>query len=112
MPAEIYHLKAAGEKNWPKMEQVIAQVEAARREGLKITADMYTYIAGATGFDACIPPWSREGGHEALFERIADAGDARADPGGDAAARRAGRTCACRRARRSGCCWSSSRRRR
>jgi N-acyl-D-amino-acid deacylase len=57
VPAEIYHLKAGGEKNWPKMEQVIARVEQARRDGLKITADMYTYTAGATGFDACIPPW-------------------------------------------------------
>jgi N-acyl-D-amino-acid deacylase len=72
VPAEIYHLKAAGEANWPKMAQVIAKVEAARREGLAVTADMYTYTAGATGFDACIPPWAREGGNEALFKRIAD----------------------------------------
>ena len=61
IPAEIYHLKAAGEANWPKMDRVIAKVEAARREGLKITADMYTYTAGATGFDACIPPWAARG---------------------------------------------------
>jgi len=72
VPAEIYHLKAAGEKNWPKMEQAIARVEQAQREGLKITADMYTYTAGSTGFDACIPPWSREGGSEALWKRLAD----------------------------------------
>jgi N-acyl-D-amino-acid deacylase len=72
VPAEIYHLKAGGEKNWPKMAQVIARVEQARREGLKITADMYTYTAGSTGFDACVPPWSREGGLEGLFARIAD----------------------------------------
>jgi N-acyl-D-amino-acid deacylase len=72
VPAEIYHLKAAGEANWPKLEAVIAKVESARREGLRITADMYTYTAGATGFDACIPPWAREGGNEALFRRIAD----------------------------------------
>ena len=72
VPAEIYHLKAAGEKNWPKMEQVIARVEKARADGLKVTADMYTYTAGSTGFDACIPPWSREGGPEALWKRIAD----------------------------------------
>ncbi|PYQ49793.1 MAG: aminoacylase, partial [Acidobacteria bacterium] len=72
VPAEIYHLKAAGESNWPKMDQVIARVEAARRQGLRITADMYTYTAGATGFDACIPPWSRAGGYDALFKRIAD----------------------------------------
>ena len=72
VPAEIYHLKAAGEKNWPKMEQVIARVEKARADGLKITADMYTYTAGSTGFDACIPPWSREGGPEELWKRIGD----------------------------------------
>jgi N-acyl-D-amino-acid deacylase len=73
LPAEIYHLKAAGEANWPKMDEAIARVEKARREGLKITADMYTYTAGATGFDACIPPWARDGGYDALFRRIQDA---------------------------------------
>jgi N-acyl-D-amino-acid deacylase len=73
LPAEIYHLKAGGESNWPKMDQAIARVEKARAEGLKITADMYTYTAGATGFDACIPPWARDGGYEALFRRIQDA---------------------------------------
>jgi len=73
LPAEIYHLKAAGEANWPKMDQAIARVEKARGEGLKITADMYTYTAGATGFDACIPPWARDGGYDALFRRIQDA---------------------------------------
>ncbi len=70
LPAEIYHLKAAGESNWPKMDTVIARVEAARKQGLKITADMYTYTAGATGFDACMPPWARDGGYEALFKRF------------------------------------------
>jgi N-acyl-D-amino-acid deacylase len=73
IPAEIYHLKAAGEANWPKMDAVIEKIEAARREGLKITADMYTYTAGSTGFDACVPPWAREGGYEALFRRLQDA---------------------------------------
>jgi N-acyl-D-aspartate/D-glutamate deacylase len=72
VPAEIYHLKAAGASNWPKMDQAIAKIEAARKEGLHITADMYTYTAGATGFDACIPPWSRAGGYDELFKRIAD----------------------------------------
>src|SRR6266545_2156742 len=72
VPAEVYHLKAAGASNWPKMDQAIAKIEAAREEGLRITADMYTYTAGATGFDACIPPWSRAGGYDALFKRIAD----------------------------------------
>jgi N-acyl-D-aspartate/D-glutamate deacylase len=72
IPAEIYHLKAAGEPNWPKMDAAIQRVEAARREGLKITADMYTYTAGSTGFDACVPPWARDGGYEALFRRLQD----------------------------------------
>jgi N-acyl-D-amino-acid deacylase len=70
LPAEIYHLKAGGESNWPKMDQAIARIEKARADGLKITADMYTYTAGATGFDACIPPWARDGGYDALFRRI------------------------------------------
>jgi N-acyl-D-amino-acid deacylase len=72
IPAEIYHLKAAGRGNWPKLDQVIAKVEAARREGLAVTADMYTYVAGATGFDACLPPWAREGEPQTVFARLAD----------------------------------------
>lgn len=72
LPAEIYHLKAAGEANWPKMDAVIARVERARAEGLPIRADMYTYTAGATGFDACIPRWALAGGIEALFPRLQD----------------------------------------
>jgi N-acyl-D-amino-acid deacylase len=70
--AEIYHLKAAGQANWPKMNQVIAKVEAARKAGLKITADMYTYPAGATGLDASMPPWVLDGGYEAAYKRLAD----------------------------------------
>ncbi len=62
MPAEIYHLKAAGQANWPKMDQAIATVETARAAGLKITADMYIYTAGATGLDAAMPPWALDGG--------------------------------------------------
>ena len=72
IPAEIFHLKAAGQANWPKMDQVIARVEAARREGLKITADMYTYTAGATGLDAAMPPWVLDGGYEEAFKRLRD----------------------------------------
>jgi len=72
IPAEIYHLKAAGQANWPKMNQVIAKVEAARKAGLKITADMYTYTAGATGLDASMPPWVLDGGYEAAYKRLAD----------------------------------------
>ncbi len=70
LPAEIYHLKAAGEANWPKMDRVLAMVEDARRQGLKITADMYLYPAGSTGLNASIPPWALEGGYPELFKRI------------------------------------------
>ncbi len=72
IPAEIYHLKAAGEANWPKMEQVIERVERARQEGLRITADMYTYTAGSTGLEACVPLWAQSGGPEAMRRRFRD----------------------------------------
>lgn len=72
LPAEIYHLKAAGEKNWPKMDRVMANVEAARKEGLKITANMYLYPAGGTGLDASLPPWTLDGGYDALWKRLED----------------------------------------
>jgi N-acyl-D-amino-acid deacylase len=72
IPAEIYHLKAAGKANWQKMDAVIARIEAARKEGLQVTADMYTYTAGATGLDAAMPPWVLDGGYEALYKRLQD----------------------------------------
>jgi N-acyl-D-amino-acid deacylase len=72
VPAEIYHLKAAGEQNWPKLDQVIAKIEAARKEGLRVTADMYTYPAGATGLDAAMPPWVQEGGLREWIRRLKD----------------------------------------
>ena len=72
IPAEIYHLKAAGKDNWPKMDSVLRKVEGARHSGLKITADMYTYPAGATGLDASMPPWALDGGYAELFKRIKD----------------------------------------
>jgi N-acyl-D-amino-acid deacylase len=74
IPAEIYHLKAAGEANWPKMPRVIAMIEQARRSGLRITADMYSYPAGATGLDASMPPWVLDGGYEEAFKRLRDPG--------------------------------------
>jgi N-acyl-D-amino-acid deacylase len=70
--AEIYHLKAAGEENWPKMERVLARVDAARAAGLEITADIYPYTAGATGLDAAMPPWVQEGGYAAWARRLQD----------------------------------------
>jgi N-acyl-D-amino-acid deacylase len=72
LPAEIYHLKAAGVKNWPKMDEVIARVNAARANGQRITADMYTYTAGATGLDAAMPTWVQAGGYEAWRKRLMD----------------------------------------
>lgn len=72
LPAEIYHLKASGTANWPKMDQVIKMIEDARRQGVKITADMYTYPAGGTGLDASMPPWVFDGGREAAYKRLQD----------------------------------------
>jgi len=72
VPAQVYHLKAAGQANWPKLDSAIARIEAARAEGLRITADMYTYTAGATGLDASMPPWVQEGGYDAWAERLRD----------------------------------------
>ena len=70
--SEIYHLKAGGQANWGKLDQVIERVEQARADGMEITADMYTYPAGATGLDAAMPPWSQEGGLEAWIARLED----------------------------------------
>jgi len=72
LPAEIYHLKASGQENWPKLDRAIAMIEEARRQGLKITADMYTYTAGATGLNSCMPPWVYDGGAEAAYKRLQD----------------------------------------
>lgn len=70
--AEVYHLKAAGEKNWPKMSQAIAKIDEARRQGLAVSANMYAYTAGATGLTAGLPPWVQAGGHEAMVSRLKD----------------------------------------
>ncbi|MFZ0917101.1 MAG: D-aminoacylase [Candidatus Udaeobacter sp.] len=72
IPAEVYHIKAAGEKNWPKEDELLARIERAQKDGLKITADMYTYTAAGTGLDACLPPWTEDGGYPALFKRLSD----------------------------------------
>ena len=70
--AEVYHLKAAGESNWGKLDAAIRKIETARAAGLRITADMYTYTAGQTGLDAAMPPWVQEGGFKAWAERLKD----------------------------------------
>jgi len=72
IPAEIYHLKVAGEKNWSHLPELLQKIDAARAQGLVITADMYTYPAGATGLDAAMPPWVQEGGLEAWRKRLQD----------------------------------------
>src|SRR2546428_289343 len=72
IPAEVYHIKAEGEKNWPKEDQLLARIEAAQKDGLKITANMYAYTAAGTGLDACLPPWTEDGGYPALFKRLRD----------------------------------------
>lgn len=72
VPAEIYHLKAAGQANWSKLPALIRRVEEARANGLRITADMYLYTAAATGLDAAMPPWAQEGGFDAWTARLRD----------------------------------------
>jgi N-acyl-D-amino-acid deacylase len=72
IPAEIYHIKAAGQSNWGKADAMLAKIEDARKAGLKITANMYTYTAAGTGLDACLPPWTEDGGYPALFKRLRD----------------------------------------
>ncbi|TNF72331.1 MAG: D-aminoacylase [Acidobacteria bacterium] len=69
---EIYHLKANREQNWGKLEEAISLIEQARKRGLAITADVYPYAASATGLSARMPPWVREGGHEAWMKRLQD----------------------------------------
>lgn len=70
--AEIYHLKMGGRQNWHKLPKVVGMIEQARSEGLKITADMYTYVAGGTSLSACFPPWASDGGQNALLQRLQD----------------------------------------
>ncbi len=70
LPAEIYHLKMAGKDNWWKLDSVVHLIEAANKEGLRITANMYTYTAGATGLDATMPPWVQEGGINEWIKRL------------------------------------------
>ncbi len=71
-PAEIYHLKIGGKANWDKLDPVVGKIDAARAQGLRITTDMYPYPASATGLDASMPPWVREGGIDAWIARLRD----------------------------------------
>jgi N-acyl-D-amino-acid deacylase len=72
IPAEVYHIKAAGQQNWSKIDNLLARIEAAQKEGLNIRANMYTYTAAGTGLDACLPPWTEDGGYPALYKRLRD----------------------------------------
>ena len=72
IPAEVYHLKAGGKQNHYKMHLAIEKMDSARAAGLYITADMYTYTAGATGLNASMPPWVQEGGYDKWAERLKD----------------------------------------
>ncbi|CAN5589541.1 amidohydrolase family protein [soil metagenome] len=72
IPVHIYHLKAAGKNNWNKMDSVIKMVNGARANGLHISADMYTYLAGATGLTSSFPPTLQDGGFGKLWERLHD----------------------------------------
>ncbi|HEY1750251.1 MAG TPA: D-aminoacylase [Caulobacteraceae bacterium] len=71
-PAEIYHFKQAGRSNWGKLDKVIAMIDAERAKGVRITANMYVYTAGATGLDAAMPSWVQDGGLEAWIARLKD----------------------------------------
>jgi N-acyl-D-amino-acid deacylase len=72
LPAEIYHLKMAGKENWNKLDTVLAKIDSANKAGIKLTTDMYTYTAGATGLDASMPPWLQEGGLKEWIRRMKD----------------------------------------
>src|SRR3989442_12855047 len=72
IPAEFYHVKAAGKSNWNKLDRLLEKIEAARAQGQHITADMYTYTAAGTGLDATMPPWVQEGGLKEWIKRLKD----------------------------------------
>ena len=73
IPAEIWHFKTAYKKNWGRMPEMLGRIEAARKQGLKITADVYPYVAGSTSLSACLPPWALEGGTDKMVARLKDA---------------------------------------
>jgi N-acyl-D-amino-acid deacylase len=72
IPAEIWHFKTAYQKNWGRMPEMLRRIETARRQGLKITADVYPYVAGSTSLSACLPPWALEGGTDQMVARLRD----------------------------------------
>jgi len=72
IPVEIWHFKTAYKQNWGRMPEMLRRIEAARRRGLKITADVYPYVAGSTSLSACLPPWALEGGTDRMIARLHD----------------------------------------
>jgi len=70
IPAEIYHLKAAGKQNWSKIDRILEKIDSANRAGLDIKTNMYNYTAASTGLEACLPPWTQEGGEKKWIERL------------------------------------------
>src|SRR2546427_7525947 len=72
IPAEIWHFKTAYQKNWGRMPEMLRRIAAARRQGLKITANVYPYVAGSTSLSACLPPWALEGGTDRMISRLKD----------------------------------------
>jgi dihydroorotase/N-acyl-D-amino-acid deacylase len=72
IPAEIWHFKTAYKKNWGRMPEMLRRIETARKQGLKITADVYPYVAGSTSLSACLPPWALEGGTDKMVARLRD----------------------------------------
>src|SRR5947208_12967446 len=72
IPVELYHIKTAGKKNWSKEDQLLTRIERAQKKGLNVRANMYTYTAAGTGLDACLPPWTEDGGYPELFRRLRD----------------------------------------
>jgi N-acyl-D-amino-acid deacylase len=72
VPAELYHIKAAGRANWDKFDGLLAKIDSARRKGLRVTADMYTYPASSTGLTSVFPDWAQSGGFDSLLSRLAD----------------------------------------
>ena len=110
-PAEIYHFKQAGRAELGQdRRRRSPRSNAARADGQRITADMYTYTAGATGLDAAMPTWVQSGGLEAWIKRLKDPADPRPAGQGDAhAVERLGESAAAGRRARTRCCWSRSR---
>src|SRR5436309_5411783 len=72
IPAEIWHFKTAYKKNWGRMPEMLRRIEEARRQGLKISANVYPYVAGSTSLSACLPPWALEGGTDRMIARLKD----------------------------------------